>query len=320
MELYKNQKTEVTMEDTTKTAKVKKGVRQGCSLSPLLFNLYIEEAMCEIKECIPGVSFNGNQIHWVRFADDIAMVADTEEALQYNMQRMDEIFQKYNLKINIKKTKIMVTSKTQSPQVNIMINSERLEQVKSFTYLGSIIDEKGRSEKEIRARIAMAKRAFTTNRQVYNSKIHINIRKNLIKTYIWSTALYGCESWNITNQDRRRLEAFEMWCWRRMFKISWTEKRTNEEVLLKAREKRQIITAIEKRRAKCIGHILRHEGLNITVLEGKIEGSRGRGRPRVPYMAQVKEWSCSHSYQKVKTKAQDRPLWKMLQRQRARPS
>ncbi|KAI5644176.1 reverse transcriptase (RNA-dependent DNA polymerase) domain-containing protein [Phthorimaea operculella] len=318
-QLYKRQMTEVTINNSSKKGTIKKGVRQGCCLSPLLFNLYIEEAINEIREKTEGVKFNGIHIHWIRFADDIALIAESKEQLQSNMNIMNTIFQNYKLKINVSKTKVLVTAKNNNPKLNVKLDNLLIQQVKKFTYLGSIIEEAGRSDMEIRTRIAIAKKAFTSNRYIYSSKIGINIRKKLIKTYIWSVALYGSESWNITKKDKDHLEAFEMWCWRRMLKISWREKVTNVEVLERAKEKRNIIRTIENRRANCFGHVLRHHNLITQIIEGKLEGKRERGRPRTTYIQTIKEWSCSESYQKLKKTTFDRDKWWLLQRRGHRP-
>jgi len=80
----------------------------------------------------------------------------------------------------------------------------------------------------------MAKAAFSKKKTLFSSKLDLNLRKKLIKWYIWSMALYGAETWTLRAADQKYLESFEMWRWRRMEKISWTERVRNEEVLLKS--------------------------------------------------------------------------------------
>ena len=87
---------------------------------------------------------------------------------------------------------------------------------------------------EIKSRIAMAKAAFSKKKILFTSKLDLNLRKKLIKCYIWSMALYDAETWTLRAADQKYLESFEMWCWRRMEKISWTDRVRNEEVLLKS--------------------------------------------------------------------------------------
>ena len=93
-----------------------------------------------------------------------------------------------------------------------------------------------------------------------------------MKCYVWSMALYGAETWTLRATDQKRLERFEMWCWRRMEKISWADHVRNEEVLLRVNEQRSILHEIRKRKANWIGHILRRNCLLQQVIEGKIKG------------------------------------------------
>ena len=99
-----------------------------------------------------------------------------------------------------------------------------------------------------------------------------NLKKRMIKTLVWSVVLYGSETWTMRKEDISRLEAFEMWTWRRMEKISWTEHQTNEEVLGKVGEERDFIHIIRPRQRKCIGPTLRGESLLRTVIVGKMKG------------------------------------------------
>ena len=98
------------------------------------------------------------------------------------------------------------------------------------------------------------------------------MKKKLVKCYIWSVALYGAETWTLQAVGQKHLESFEMWCWRRMEKISWTDHVRNEEAILRVKEQRNILHEISKRKANWIGHILRRNCLLQRVIEGKIKG------------------------------------------------
>jgi hypothetical protein len=315
-ELYRNQETIIEIGEENRKARIQQGVRQGCPLSPLIFNIFIE---CVIRKLIEsgkgGVKFNGVSIQFVRFADDIAALADTSKHLEELITDMDTVINDFGLKININKTKTLITSKTASIHRPIKLNNCRIEQVSKFKYLGSIITSDSRCTQDIITRIAIAKKAFNTKKCLFKARISGNIRKRLIKVYIWSIALYGCETWTMTQRDRERLEAFEMWCWRRMEKISWTEKKSNEEVLNIVREGRSLLKTIENRRGKMLGHLLRHDEYIKIMVEGKVEGRRKRGRPRRTYMDQIKEKVNVVSYQAVKGKVQERSTWRLLHRQ-----
>ena len=95
----------------------------------------------------------------------------------------------------------------------------------------------------------MAKAAFNKKKNLFTSKLDLNLRKKLVKCYVWSMALYGAEAWTLQTTDQKRLENFEMWCWRRMKKICWTDHVRNEEVLLRVNEQRNILHEIRKWKA-----------------------------------------------------------------------
>ena len=126
-----------------------------------------------------------------------------------------------------------------------------------------------------------------------------------------SVALYGAETWTLQASDQKRLQSFEMWCWRRMEKISWTDHVRNEEVLLRVNEQRNILHEIRKRKPNWIGHILRRNCLLQQVIEGKIKGqievTRRLGRRRKKLMDDLKD---SRGYCQLKEEALDRTMWR----------
>jgi len=135
--------------------------------------------------------------------------------------------------MNVEKTKVIRISRQPFP-VKIMIDQKQLENLEYFKYLGSILTNDGKCACDIICRIAMAKAAFNKKRALFTSTLHFELRKNLVKCYVWSIALYGVESWTLRAVDQKHLESFEMWCWTRMEKISWTDHVRNEDVLLKS--------------------------------------------------------------------------------------
>ena len=97
-----------------------------------------------------------------------------------------------------------------------------------------------------------------------------------MKCLVWSVTLYAVETWMLTQTDRR-LEAFEMWIWRRMEKISWLDKVTNEEVLRRVNEDMQILNSIWQKKHRWTGHVLRHDGLLHEIIEGRMKGNQQEG-------------------------------------------
>ena len=316
--LYENQRANIRLDNCEEEAKIRKGVRQGCSLSPIIFNMYIEEAMNKVKEgsCNEGIKIHGERIIMLRFADDIVLLAENEKSLQETLCKMEEILIKYKMKINSKKTKVMKCHKTNMRNsMNIKLGADRLEECNEFCYLGSIITNDNRSKRDVKSRIAQAKKAFAEKRQLLTSSISLETRKKFLNTYIWSVALNGCETWTLGADDKRRIEAFEMWCYRRMMKISWVDKITNEEVLKRVNEKRKIWMTIQSRRCRMIGHILRHGGLMQVILEGMTEGKRSRGRPRLSYLKQIMKDIGTNNYRETKDLAQNRQNWRTASNQ-----
>ena len=117
-----------------------------------------------------------------------------------------------------------------------------------------------------------------------NRSIPISLRRRFLKSYVWSTMLYGCETWNISSAMQRKIEAAEMWFFRRMLRISWTEHATNESVLQRVGTRREMMRSIRQRQMRFLGHIIRDGNLENVCATGRIEGRRGRGRPRLKYM------------------------------------
>jgi hypothetical protein len=309
--LYMKQETIVRIDgEESEAGVIGRGNRQGCPLSPLLFSAYAETMMAEAMESIQeGINVGGELLKDVRFADDQGMVASSEEGLQTLMNGLTATAKRYDMKINAKKTKAMIISKTDRKEVNIKIDGEKVEQVHSFKYLGAHITDDGRNTKEIRIRIGMAKVAFNKRKELLSRKINRELKKKIIKTTIWPIALYACETWSLLKVDMNRLSAFEMWLWRRMEKISWTEKKTNEEVLKTVGEQKHLVQLITERKKKWLGHILRerHGGLLKDVMEGKLEGKRVRGRPRLGMLHELMEGG---TYEQMKRMAEDRDRWR----------
>ncbi|KAG1653773.1 Pyruvate dehydrogenase phosphatase regulatory subunit, mitochondrial [Nymphon striatum] len=180
----------------------------------------------------------------------------------------------------------------------------KLEQVRQYKYLGSILDDEGKCTKDVKARIAMAKQAFMKRKELLIKNISLYLKKRLVKSLIWSVALYGSETWTIRVDERSKLEAFEMWVWRNILKIKWSDKISNEDVLKLVDEERAMMGTIHKRQRRWIGHILRSENMLRDVMEGHVMGRRQRGRQRIKMLDGMKD---GKSYAELKEESQDQP-------------
>jgi hypothetical protein len=152
----------------------------------------------------------------------------------------------------------------------------------------------------------MATAAFN-RKTLFTIKLDLNLRKKLVKCYIWSIALYGAETWILRKVHQKHVKSFEMWCWRMMEKNIRTDRERNEEVLQRVKEDRNILHTIKRRKANCIGHILSRNCLLKHVIEGKITGTRGGERRRKQLLEDFKE---KRIYCNSKEEALDCTLWR----------
>ena len=185
---------------------------------------------------------------------------------------------------------MLFSMSTLIPAYNITIHGKRLDQVNRFIYLGSLFTSDGRCEQDIRRRIGIAESAFISMEKVIQSRnIDIQPRIRVLKCYVWITFVYGCETWTLSGDISKHLEAVEMCFLRRMIRISWTEKVTNEEVLHKANIDRKLLNDIVSRQMKFFGPFIRKEELENLVGNGFVEGKRALGRQKETYLASLQK-------------------------------
>jgi hypothetical protein len=157
----------------------------------------------------------------------------------------------------------------------------------------------------------MAKTVLNKKRTLFTSTLDLELRKKLVKCYVWSIPLYGAKTWTLRTVDQKHLESFEMWCWRRVEKIGWTVYVRNEDVLLRVKKQRNILHEIRRRKANWIGHILRRNCLLQRVTEGKIQGgieeTERQGGRRRKLLDDLKE---RRGYSHLKEEALDRTMWR----------
>ena len=202
---------------------------------------------------------------------------------------LDEACRRKGLRINFAKTEVMgITKRRGRVDVEVDLQERRVKQVETFKYLGCTVGERANSEKEIIKRIAIAKAAFAKLKSVLcNLSMGIGTRVRILRCYVWSTLTYGCEAWTIRKDLEKRLEAAEMYFYRRMMRIPWTARVTNVEVLRRAGVGRCLVKKIRRRQLKFLGHIVRAEELESDCLLGRIDGTRARGRQRTTYMDSI---------------------------------
>ena len=292
------------------------GVRQGCLLSPILFNLFLENIMREtllgFKSTVP---IGGRTINNLRFADDIDLMAGSNTELQDLTSRLEKRAGAYGMEVSSEKSKIMVNSANNTP-AQISMNGQQLEEVEAFKYLGSTLTKDGRSTVEIKTRLGIATSAMARLARIWRSgDISFHTKMKLLKALVLSILLYGCESWTMTAETTRRIQTFETKCYRRLLGISWSDRKTNEFVLAKVAElagpQEPLLATVKRRKLTWFGHVTRHNNLPKTVLQGTLEGGRKRGRQMKCWMDNVKEWTRMDSPTLIR-KAEDRHTWHSL--------
>ena len=233
-------------------------MRQGALLSPLLFNIVIDWVLRTSLSANDGVLClsNGQKVADLEYADDIALIAETELELQDMMNRLVSTAAKVGLRINAGETEVMYTGST-PPQITI--GNHILKSVDNFKYLGCYITPDADHSKEVSVRIVKAQAAFAALQKDLWKQREVNKRVKLqvYLSVVRSTLLYGCETWPLKADDIRRLEAFEYRCFRSILKLRWDQRITNRAVLEKIGNPTELRDSIAKRRLRWLGHVLR---------------------------------------------------------------
>ena len=205
------------------------GVRQGCLLSPTLFNLFLERIMEDALEGHEGtVSIGGRTVVNLRIADDIDGLAGKEEELVSLVEHLDSTSTAYGMQISEEKTKLM-TNNTNGISTDIRISDVKLDCVDSFKYLGAIVADEG-SKPEVLARSAQTTAALAKLKTIWNDKnIVLSSKIRLMRSLVISIFLYACESWTLTAELERRIRAMEMRCFRKLLGITYRDRISSTE-------------------------------------------------------------------------------------------
>lgn len=188
-----------------------------------------------------------------------------------------------------------------------------LQYVDSFIYLGSTICNDGSCELDVRKRIGMAKSAMTRLSKIWTDRsISPKTKIGLIRTLVFSIFIYGAETWTLKKADRSRIDAFEMWCWRRMLRVPWTAHRTNASILKEVGITVRLSLCL-RRVFEFFGHIARKrtDTLETLLVTGKVQGRRPRGRSPMRWTDQIRENTKAEIHKAVHI-AEDRNKWKAI--------
>ena len=193
----------------------------------------------------------------------------------------------------------------------IDIAGETIECVDYFKYLGSIKTDSADCSKDVNARIGMAKkRVLELNNIWKDTNIRKELKIKLMKCLVWTVMTYGAEGWTLRKRDEKKINSAEMWFYRRLLRVSWKQKRTDENILTELGVKRQLLDTIKKEKLVIFGHICRNKcTLMKDIIQGKMEGRRGRGRPKTAYMDNIREWT-GRNNREINAMTEDREEWR----------
>ena len=190
--------------------------------------------------------------------------------------KVKEESEKLGLKLNIQKTNIMASG----PITSWQIDEETVETVADFIFLGSKITADGDYSHEIKRHLLLGRKVMTNLDSILKSRdITLSTKVHLVKTMVFPVVMYGCESWTIKKAEHQRIDAFELWCWRRLFRVPWTVRRSNQSILKEISPRCSLEGLMLKLKLQYFGHLMqRADSLQKTLMLGKIEGQRRRGR------------------------------------------
>ena len=228
-----------------------------------------------LEEAQAGIKIAGRNTNNLRYADDTTLMAESEEELKSLWRKVKAESEKVGLKLNVQKTKIMASG----PITSWQIDGETVETVADFIFLDSKSLQMVICSLEIKRHLLLGRKVMTNLDCILkNRNITLSTKVHLVKAMVFPVVMYGCENWTIKKVKHRRIDAFELWCWRRLFRVPLTARRSNQSILKEISLGCSLAGLMLKLKLQYFGHLIqRADSFEKTLMLGKIGGRRKRG-------------------------------------------
>ena len=206
-----------------------------------------------LDEAQAGIKIARRNINNLRYADDTTLMAESEEELKSLLMKVKEKSEKVGLQLNIQKTKIMASG----PITSWQIDGATMETVADLIFGGSKITADGDCSHEIKRCLLLGRKVMTNIDSILKSiDITLSIKVRLVEAMVFPVVMYGCESWTIKKAECRRIDAFELWCWRRLLRVPWTTRRANQSILKEISPGCSLERLLLKLKLQYFGHLM----------------------------------------------------------------